>query len=96
MKYPCVESTLEVTIGDKMVRLWINQTEVPSVLPAYRVLVGEIKRRVMTTKIQDFMDWLGTYPNINAAALLRTDPRDGNSQLGVVVYYVPFAEGPRA
>lgn len=95
--YPCIESTLEVLVEDKMVRLWIDRDDLPTVLPAFRDIVPKIKQFVMTMKPPEFMTWLEHCipgQSLNAAQLVRKDPQDPSVMVGVVVYYVEFGPDP--
>lgn len=99
LAYPCVESTLEVLLGDRMVRLWLDRDAVPIILPAFRELAQSIKVQLPRLKPPEFMEWLRTETrarglDLNAAQLVRRDPMDAEVMLGVVVYYVDFDGDP--
>lgn len=99
-EYPCIESTIDISIGDKFVRLWIDIDEVVSV--GNGLLVDKITERLATVEetAASFVRWVAfLVPRLNAVqvrtSLGRLDhPKlKGLSQQGVVVYLVDFEKG---
>ena len=95
--YPCIESTIDIMVGeDRNVRLWIDRDDVPTILPAMRVEVQEIRQAFVTLKAPEFFAWLKEYiPRLSAAQVQRLDPQSPTRTfLGTVVYYVSFTDDP--
>ena len=91
MQYLEVESTMDVTVADKRVRIWVSREHLPDMLASYPGVRAEIKDRVMKMQIRPFMEWLRTCtPGVTAAQLMRIIPDDPSSIVGVVCYYRPW------
>lgn len=88
--FPCIESTIDISYEDLMIRLWID---VPSktipVGPLANIELATQVRKKLTTKPThvELIEWLSLIPNINAIQILLW--YDG-MRLGTVVYTVPF------
>jgi hypothetical protein len=91
MKYPCVESTLDVADGFRVVRLWYDMKGIiPDSLWEFShqeiIRIKQMMREIPNNK--NLLERLCEIPGLNAVQLLiRTEE---NVSHGVVVYLVPF------
>lgn len=94
MKYPCVEATLDVEVGFRVVRLWLDVgKEIPSaVWGSFDITTIETIRRLMAEipDNRELLEELVKIPKLNAVQLLlKTSSYATN---GMVVYLVPFED----
>lgn len=87
-KYPCIETTIDIYLGEFLLRLWINQEEVPNDYRNEEKLVEKIKQRFEEdwSHINEVLEFSAELPKVNAAQII-TD-REGNTRYGTVVYTV--------
>lgn len=94
--YPCVESTLEISTGNRTLRLWVNVKDIPENF-GLQTSVEEIKNKMLAEPDhKKLLEWaILTIPNINAIQIL-IDYSQGYEEYGVrfgtVVYTVPFED----
>lgn len=90
--YPCIETTLDVTVGDRTVRLWINETDIE--FHDYVVTINKVKdflREDAPTTKQILQFVTKEIQNLNAVQVLDSEYYDG-VKLGKVIYTVDFAD----
>jgi hypothetical protein len=81
-KYPCIESTLDFSIKDYKVRLWINEETLKDV---DNEIIENVKN--FNGDKVEIIEWCAAnIPNINAVQVIGSDGR------GIVAYTVDFAE----
>ena len=101
-EFPCIESTLDITHGDMLIRLWIN---LDSLDDFYRFDFLKIKREIEDNmkrvyiydnkkfsnfEIQKMIEICSkNIPNLNAIQITKT--QEGVCRVGMVVYTVDFA-----
>lgn len=95
--YPCVESTLEISTGNRTLRLWVDVKDIPKNF-GLQNYVGEIKDKMISEPEHNkVLEWaILTIPNINAIQILIDYPQSDNEEYGVrfgtVIYTVPFED----
>lgn len=100
-KYPCVEVTLDITLGERIVRLWINHDQtlidgevIPdsdafaSVESMADFIAKESGLELLETSYL-VKELIRIVPNLNAVQILDTHSRS-NVRYGLVVYTVEF------
>lgn len=104
MKFPCIESTIDVYYGNRSIRLWINEQELKNsyeLSKKYGIELNEFinKRREELAQARQGLESL-TYqelveyvqkniPNVNAVQIRE---KVGSLETGVVVYFVDFGD----
>lgn len=91
--YPCIESTLEFPYKDKLIRLWINQTEVKNKYPEDTVIADKLlqvlNKGYPDVGFKEAVEYLAKeHKNVNAVQI---KDRESVEQDGVVVYLVDFS-----
>lgn len=91
MKYPCVEATLDVSDGFRVVRLWLDSKgEIPDnwwqVIHPAIIHIKQLMRETVSNK--DLLELLCQIPELNAVQL-QIKTQEGVTH-GAVVYLVPF------
>ena len=86
-QFPCIESTLDITLGSRTIRLWINRKDIPENSDLLEYEKQIIKNWLLPKR--EFLLWASELPNINAIQLLE---RVGDIKYGTVVYTVPFED----
>ncbi len=95
-KYPCLESTIELSIGKFQYRLWINETDINFPNPEkgkalYTNLVHFLTSAVVRGYPETVEFIKNQIPNLNALQIsaLDSDPTKYIKN-GIVVYFVDF------
>ncbi len=86
-KYPCIESTLDLKLGDYIVRLWIEEEELEAEYPNKRIL-GELMGFVWENKptLKEMVEHIHqSIPRVNAVQI-----KNNADEHGVMVYFVDF------
>ncbi len=92
-KYPCIESTLDIEIGEKVYRLWINEVVIRDSYPENHFVVDRIREFIEKTpsyKNEEIFDYVNKLsPHINAMQVITKGKESMN---GIVVYFVDFSD----
>lgn len=87
----CIESTLEIELGNRLVRLWINETELKSFYNNEHV-TKQITKFCVTSMRTDaeIIEFVAdNIPNCNAVSVGEIGKSERN---GAVIYLIPFSE----
>lgn len=87
MRYPCIESTLDIVVGEYTFRLWINQQEIPNTFQEELKYADIIENETLGSinTIPELMEKLiPQIPFLNAIQIKR------GPYFGAVVYTVDF------
>ena len=92
MKYPCIESTLDIECGNAaaFIRLWINKTEIPTDFTEETNILNNIDNWIKEKNrdLKEILEYCAAIPNVNAVQVKWRTP---GIETGVVVYTVNFA-----
>lgn len=95
-KYPCVETTIDITWGPRTIRLWVNVTyktipEYPQ-RPLAVALAQRVKDKLWKGDLthRELVSWLTKLPYVNAVQVI--EGIDTDIRYGTVVYTVPFED----
>jgi len=89
-KYPCIESTIDLTLKNFEVRLWINQKDIPVNFAEEKKLADDITAFAGDKTLKHIIEYCATLPNVNAVQV-RTY-KDKKANYGVVIYTVDFQD----
>ena len=98
-EFPCIETTIDLQLGSRVVRLWIDKKELPKNYDVERDLVKKIEDfyedlrdiNIKDDKENDLIRFIATLPNINAVQIMNKD-FDNNYKIGTVAYVVDFVD----
>lgn len=90
--FPCLEATIEIRRGPRMVRIWIDQDDLwriedPVDPTGLEDKLWELLGKPLTAK--EIIEELSKLPRINAIQVLRISLND-RARRGIMVYLVPF------
>ncbi len=90
--YPCIESTIDIEASEKVVRLWINETEIKEETALHETIAKDIKDFIemdSPTRNELVEFCRANVPNLNAIQI--KDNSKDHSDYGLVVYLVEFS-----
>lgn len=92
--YPCIESTIHMTRGNITVRMWINRVDLPVSLQEELAEVVENVEDLLLRNLghRALVIALGAIRDLNAVQVLEHEFRAAVTDLGTVIYTVPFED----
>lgn len=89
--FPCVESTADLDIGDRIIRLWINETEVKDFYADNEGIIKNLRNFLREWRANtEIVEFICT--NVPRANAVQIKDKEGVDQQGVVAYLVSFAD----
>lgn len=94
IKYPCIESTVDLAFDDIVIRLWINETDInfKKKTNITNPLTEFLQDKYSTRKTdrKGILDFIESLKNINAVQIMDRFYNDNEARYGLVAYLVDF------